>query len=71
MRVDRAGFPYPWGAAVSRGKVDSRMKEQLTGVNVLLLYVLDILASAGIGLFVGHTYTILISCPGAGNDSAR
>jgi MFS family permease len=39
---------------------------QLSGVNVLLLYLLDILASAGIGLFLGHTYTILISCLGLG-----
>ncbi len=35
---------------------------QLSGVNILLLYMLDILSSAGIGLFLGHTYTILISC---------
>lgn len=34
---------------------------QLSGVNVLLLYLLDILASAGIGLSLGHTYTVLIS----------
>jgi len=34
---------------------------QLSGVNVLLLYVLDILSSAGLGLFLGHTYTVLIS----------
>jgi MFS family permease len=37
---------------------------QLTGVNILLLYMLDILASAGIGLSLGHTYTVLISCLG-------
>jgi SP family arabinose:H+ symporter-like MFS transporter len=35
---------------------------QLSGVNILLLYMLDILASAGVGLFTGHTYTVLISC---------
>jgi sugar porter (SP) family MFS transporter len=35
---------------------------QLSGVNILLLYMLDILSSAGIGLFLGHTYTVLISC---------
>jgi MFS family permease len=35
---------------------------QLSGVNILLLYMLDILASAGIGLFLGHTYSVLISC---------
>lgn len=34
---------------------------QLSGVNVLLLYLLDILSSAGIGLLLGHTYTVLIS----------
>ena len=34
---------------------------QLSGVNVLLLYVLDILSSAGLGLLLGHTYTVLIS----------
>ena len=37
------------------------MFNQLTGVNILLLYMLDILASAGIGLSLGHTYTVLIS----------
>jgi MFS transporter, SP family, arabinose:H+ symporter len=37
---------------------------QLSGVNVLLLYLLEILSSAGIGLFLGHTYTVLISCLG-------
>jgi SP family arabinose:H+ symporter-like MFS transporter len=37
---------------------------QLSGVNVLLLYMLDILASAGIGLSLGHTYTVVISCIG-------
>jgi MFS transporter, SP family, arabinose:H+ symporter len=34
---------------------------QLSGVNVLLVYVLDILSSAGLGFFLGHTYTVLIS----------
>ena len=34
---------------------------QLSGVNVLLLYMLEILASAGVKLSLGHTYTILIS----------
>jgi MFS family permease len=34
---------------------------QLTGVNILLLYVLDILASAGVYERLGHTYTIVIS----------
>ena len=34
---------------------------QLSGVNVLLLYVLQILASAGLSFSLGHTYTILIS----------
>jgi hypothetical protein len=35
---------------------------QLSGVNIVLLYMLDILSSAGIGLAVGHRYTVLISC---------
>jgi len=35
---------------------------QLTGVNVLLLYMLDILSSAGIGLSLGHRYMVFISC---------
>ncbi len=34
---------------------------QLSGVNILLLYMLEILASAGMGLSLGHTYTVLIS----------
>ena len=35
---------------------------QLSGVNILLLYMLDILSSAGIGLSMGHRYTVLVSC---------
>ncbi len=35
---------------------------QLSGVNILLVYILDILSSAGIGLNTGHAYTVLISC---------
>jgi MFS transporter, SP family, arabinose:H+ symporter len=34
---------------------------QLSGVNILLVYVLDVLSSAGIGFETGHLYTILIS----------
>jgi MFS transporter, SP family, arabinose:H+ symporter len=37
---------------------------QLSGVNILLLYLLDILSSAGLGILLGHTYTILISFTG-------
>jgi SP family arabinose:H+ symporter-like MFS transporter len=37
---------------------------QLSGVNILLLYMLDILTSAGIGFALGHRYTVLISCLG-------
>jgi MFS transporter, SP family, arabinose:H+ symporter len=37
---------------------------QLSGVNILLLYMLDILASAGISLSLGHIYTIVIACVG-------
>ena len=35
---------------------------QLSGVNIVLLYMLDILSSAGIGLPIGRTYTVVISC---------
>ena len=35
---------------------------QLSGVNILLLYLLDILSSAGLGVFLGHSYTVLIAC---------
>jgi MFS transporter, SP family, arabinose:H+ symporter len=35
---------------------------QLSGVNILLLYMLEILASAGMGFSLGHRYTVLISC---------
>ena len=35
---------------------------QLSGVNILLLYMLEIFASAGIDFSTGHTYTVLISC---------
>jgi MFS family permease len=34
---------------------------QLSGVNVLLLYMLEILASAGVGFSLGHRYAVLIS----------
>jgi MFS transporter, SP family, arabinose:H+ symporter len=34
---------------------------QLSGVNVLLLYILEILASAGVNFSLGHQYTVLIS----------
>jgi MFS family permease len=34
---------------------------QFTGVNVLLLYLLDVLSNAGLGKLLGHTYTVLIS----------
>jgi MFS transporter, SP family, arabinose:H+ symporter len=37
---------------------------QLSGVNILLLYLLDILSSAGLGAFLGHTYTVVISSVG-------
>jgi MFS family permease len=37
---------------------------QLSGVNIVLLYMLDILSSAGIGLDTGHMYTVVISCLG-------
>jgi MFS family permease len=37
---------------------------QLSGVNILLLYLLDVLASAGIGLSLSHIYTVAISCLG-------
>jgi MFS family permease len=35
---------------------------QLSGVNILLLYMLEILASAGVDFSLGHSYTVLISC---------
>ena len=34
---------------------------QLSGVNVVLLYMLEILASAGVDFSLGHRYTVLIS----------
>ncbi len=34
---------------------------QLSGVNVLLLYMLEILSSAGVNFSLGHRYTVLIS----------
>ena len=37
---------------------------QLSGVNILLLYMLEILTSAGINLALGREYTVLISCLG-------
>ena len=35
---------------------------QLSGVNILLLYMLDVLSSAGLGHLLGHSYTVWISC---------
>jgi MFS family permease len=35
---------------------------QLSGVNVLWLYLLQILSSAGLSVLLSHTYTVLISC---------
>ncbi len=35
---------------------------QLSGVNILLLYMLEIFASAGITISAGHTYAVLVSC---------
>jgi hypothetical protein len=35
---------------------------QLSGVNIVLQYMLDILSSAGIGFDTRHTYTVLMSC---------
>jgi MFS transporter, SP family, arabinose:H+ symporter len=35
---------------------------QLSGVNILLLYMFDILTSAGIGFATEHRYTVLLSC---------
>lgn len=34
---------------------------QLSGVNIILVYMLEVLASAGMSFALGHTYTILIS----------
>lgn len=34
---------------------------QLSGVNILLLYLLDVLSSAGLGHLLGHSYTVWIS----------
>jgi MFS family permease len=42
---------------------------QLSGVNIVLLYMLDILSSAGIALDTGHTYTVLISCLSLGTTA--
>lgn len=35
---------------------------QLSGVNILLLYLLDVLSSAGLSHLLSHTYTVWISC---------
>jgi MFS family permease len=37
---------------------------QLSGVNVLLLYMLEILSSGGVNLTLGHRYALIISCLG-------
>jgi MFS transporter, SP family, arabinose:H+ symporter len=74
LRAPRPATPPTTGRASDREKLFSRKNlrpillatsiaifNQLSGVNVLLLYLLDILSSAGLGLLLGHTYTVLIS----------
>lgn len=39
---------------------------QLSGVNILLLYMLEILSSAGINVTLGHRDTVLVACLGLG-----
>ncbi|MHB1021285.1 MAG: MFS transporter [Acidobacteriaceae bacterium] len=46
--------PLMWATSIA-------LFNQLSGVNILLLYMLDVLASAGIGDLLRHTYTVWIS----------
>lgn len=47
--------PLLWATSIA-------LFNQLSGVNILLLYLLDVLSSAGLGHLPGHTYTVWISC---------
>lgn len=47
--------PLMWATSIA-------VFNQLSGVNILLLYMLDVLASAGLGDLLRHTYTVWISC---------
>lgn len=46
--------PLAWATSIA-------IFNQLSGVNILLLYLLDVLSSAGLGQLLGHTYTVWIS----------
>ncbi|HLI03721.1 MAG TPA: MFS transporter [Terracidiphilus sp.] len=46
--------PLAWATSVA-------VFNQLSGVNILLLYLLEVLSSAGLGRLLGHTYTVWIS----------
>lgn len=46
--------PLAWATSIA-------IFNQLSGVNILLLYLLDVLSSAGLGRLLGHTYTVWIS----------
>ncbi len=46
--------PLAWATSIA-------VFNQLSGVNILLLYLLDVLSSAGLGRLLGHTYTVWIS----------
>lgn len=46
--------PLAWATSIA-------VFNQLSGVNILLLYLLDVLSSAGLRQMLGHTYTIWIS----------
>lgn len=47
--------PLLWATSIA-------LFNQLSGVNILLLYLLDVLSAAGLGHLLGHTYTVWISC---------
>lgn len=47
--------PLIWATSIA-------LFNQLSGVNIILLYLLDVLSSAGLGHLLGHTYTVWISC---------
>lgn len=46
--------PLAWATSIA-------VFNQLSGANILLLYLLEVLASAGLGRLLGHTYTVWIS----------
>lgn len=74
-QVAGGGVVAPTDSSASRERLFSRkyrrplllatsiaLFNQLSGVNILLFYLLDVLSSAGLNRLLSHNYTVFISC---------